>query len=94
MQHNNKFDSSLEIMELGKHSTVEQSPKKLNLDDTNEDSCEVVHLDDFDFVKVNQFVTVVGKAITVNPLEEVRSKRGKPLSKQDCTCYSGLWSNV
>ena len=55
---NNKFDSSLE-----KHSAVEQSPKKFKLDDTLEDSCEVVHFDDLGNVKLNQFVTVTGKVI-------------------------------
>ena len=33
---------------------------------------------------MNQFVTVIGKVIKVDPLDEVRSKEGKPLSKQDC----------
>ena len=72
----------------GKYSAVEQSPKKFKLDDTLEDSCEVVHLDDLGNVKVNQFVTVIGKVIKVDPLDEVRSKEEKPLSKQDCRSFS------
>lgn len=101
---NNKMDStSLEIL-ANKFSSAEQSPKKFKVDENSlfqeEDVADkIIPLSDVPKVKVNQVITVLGKILSIGHPQQLKSKDGKPLSKQDCTiadstgsCRIVLWN--
>ena len=71
---------------LNSDSKVELSPKKFDggVLVVHKDAADAIQMNDLSSLSVGQHVTVTVKVKTVEPVEKVKNRDGKELSKQDC----------